>query len=146
MHFLSNLQSRVNVTGSSFCQSLAHGSVLGNPTLVVASGIGPGTAALCVMELLQCRSAAARSITHHSNCKAPRGYHSATDLAMVRLANTCECCSDYIKEIIWMGTAGYSPQQGGVIDTMRGCNFPNPDTQITREGDLCITLGCQLGL
>ena len=38
-----------------------------------------------------------------------------------------------------MGTSGYSPQQGGVIDTMRGCDFPNPDTQITREGDICIS-------
>ena len=48
-------------------------------------------------------------------------------------------CSDYIKEIIWMGTAGYSPQQGGVIDTLRGCDAANPSTAITREGDLCIT-------
>ncbi|KAA6418770.1 MAG: hypothetical protein FRX49_11258 [Trebouxia sp. A1-2] len=44
-----------------------------------------------------------------------------------------------IKEIIWMGTAGYSPQQGGVIDTLRGCDAANPSTAITREGDLCIT-------
>lgn len=55
-HFLHNLQSGVNLTGSSFCLSMAHGSILGKPTMVVASGIGPGTAALCVMELLQCRS------------------------------------------------------------------------------------------
>ena len=54
-HFLNNLQSRINVTGDSFCLSMAHGSILGSPTMVVASGIGPGTAALCVMELLQCR-------------------------------------------------------------------------------------------
>lgn len=38
-----------------------------------------------------------------------------------------------------MGTAGYSPQQGGVIDTTRGCDAANPSTAITREGDLCIT-------
>ncbi len=38
-----------------------------------------------------------------------------------------------------MGTAGYSPQQGGVIDTLRGCDAANPSTAITREGDLCIT-------
>ena len=55
VHYLSNLQGRVNVTGSSFCLSLAYGSILGSPVLVVASGIGPGTAALCIMELLQCR-------------------------------------------------------------------------------------------
>ena len=53
---------------------------------------------------------------------------------------TAPCnCSEYIKEIIWMGTAGYSPQQGGVIDTLRGCDAANPSTAITREGDLCIT-------
>ena len=54
-HFLHNFKSGVNVTSGSFCLSMAHGSILGKPTMVVASGIGPGTAALCVMELLQCR-------------------------------------------------------------------------------------------
>ena len=55
VHYLNNLQGRVNVTSSSFCLSLAYGDILGNPVLVVASGIGPTTAALCTMELLQCR-------------------------------------------------------------------------------------------
>ena len=55
VHYLNNLQGRVNVTSSSFCLSMAYGTLMGNPVLVVASGIGPGTAALCAMELLQCR-------------------------------------------------------------------------------------------
>ncbi|DBA88459.1 TPA: hypothetical protein ACH3X2_004945 [Trebouxia sp. C0005] len=101
VHYLANLQNRVNVTSSSFCLSMAYGTLLGNQVMVVATGIGPTTAALCTLELLQ--------------------------------------CSEDIKEIIWMGTAGYSPQQGGVIDTLRGCDAANPSTAITREGDLCIT-------
>lgn len=35
---------------------MAYGTLLGNPVMVVASGIGPTTAALCALELLQCRS------------------------------------------------------------------------------------------
>jgi len=56
VHYLANLQNRVNVTSSSFCLSMAYGTLLGNPVMVVASGIGPTTAALCALELLQCRS------------------------------------------------------------------------------------------
>ena len=55
MHFLNNLQNRVNVSSSGFCLSMAYGTLMGNPVLVVASGIGPVTAALCALELLQCR-------------------------------------------------------------------------------------------
>ncbi len=56
MHYLANLQNRANVTSSSFCLSMAYGTLLGNPVMIVASGIGPTTAALCALELLQCRS------------------------------------------------------------------------------------------
>lgn len=75
MHYLSNLQNRVNVTGSSFCLSLAHGTLLGSPVLVVASGIGPGTAALCTMELLQCRSAVLR-IAERCGCSLSSPVHN----------------------------------------------------------------------
>ena len=55
VHYLANLEGRVNVTSSSYCLSTAYGSLMGQPVAVIASGIGPGTAALCLMELLQCR-------------------------------------------------------------------------------------------
>ena len=55
VHYLNNLQNRVNVTSSGYCLSMAYGTLMGNPVLVVASGIGPVTAALCALELLQCR-------------------------------------------------------------------------------------------
>ena len=62
---MANLQNRVNVTSSSFCLSMAYGALLGNPVMVVATGIGPTTAALCALELLQCR------LGIHSNALIP---------------------------------------------------------------------------
>lgn len=55
IHYLANLEGRVNVSSPSYCLSTAHGTLMGQAVAIIASGIGPGTAALCLMEVLQCR-------------------------------------------------------------------------------------------
>lgn len=55
IHYIANLEGRVNVSSPSYCLSTAHGTLMGQAVAIIASGIGPGTAALCLMEVLQCR-------------------------------------------------------------------------------------------
>lgn len=82
-------------------------SLLGQRTVVIATGIGPVVAALCTLELL--------------------------------------VCGRWIKEIVYVGTSGWSPQLGGVLSTepypgqSTGCSAPNPSSTPNRVGDLCIS-------
>lgn len=91
VHFLANLEGRVNVTSSSYCLSTAHGTIMGQPVAVIASGIGPGTAALCLMEILQCRYNESHCMTYHPKsiaCKACCAKHATGDAVVSHLVSS----------------------------------------------------------
>lgn len=59
-------------------------------------------------------------------------------------------CGRWIQEIIYVGTSGWSPQQGGVVSVQpwkqagidqssSGCAAANPRTTPNRVGDLCVS-------
>ena len=49
-------------------------------------------------------------------------------------------CSKHVRELVFFGTSGWSPQMGGVIDSKRGCNDTiHSRKPIARIGDVCIT-------
>jgi hypothetical protein len=43
-----------------------------------------------------------------------------------------------LKEALWVGTSGWSPQRGGVLND-DDCSAPNPSTEVTRVGDICVS-------
>ncbi|KAK9866626.1 hypothetical protein WJX84_004816 [Apatococcus fuscideae] len=47
-------------------------------------------------------------------------------------------CGDYINDIIFSGTAGFTPQVGGAVDPS-DCTMPNTMGAPAKIGDLCIT-------
>lgn len=129
MHYLSNLRNaKDNPPGSTVCAKRTTGTyvfvsthcvvcfsretlppirLLGQHTVVIATGIGPVDAALCTLELL--------------------------------------VCGRWIKEIVYVGTSGWSPQSGGVISIdpypgqTTGCGAPNPLVKPNRVGDMCVS-------
>lgn len=47
-------------------------------------------------------------------------------------------CANHIKEVIYMGTSGWSPALGGILDAS-DCSKANPTKSIVRLGDICIS-------
>lgn len=48
-------------------------------------------------------------------------------------------CSEYIKETMFFGTAGFSPRQGGILNPPSSCSPPEKQGVLLRFGDICIT-------
>lgn len=97
---LHNLKDRKDLKGgSSLCPSRSTGTIMGQPVVVITTGIGPTPAALCTTEVLM--------------------------------------CADYIREAIYLGTSGWSPQFGGVLNA-DNCYAPGKGKPIM-IGDVCIT-------
>ena len=69
---------------------------MGQPVAVIASGIGPGTAALCLMEILQCRYDESRFMTYQTESIARKAFcakHAVSDAVVSHLAwsNLWQC-------------------------------------------------------
>lgn len=47
-------------------------------------------------------------------------------------------CAHQVKEILYSGTAGWTPQVGGLLDT-EDCSRAQPARKITRLGDVCVS-------
>ena len=43
-----------------------------------------------------------------------------------------------MREVVWLGTSGWSPQPGGVLNA-DDCSEANPSTDVTRVGDICVS-------
>lgn len=48
-------------------------------------------------------------------------------------------CSEYIKETMFFGTAGFSPRKGGILNPPSNCTPPEEEGDLVRYGDICIT-------
>ena len=47
--------------------------------------------------------------------------------------------SECMKEVIWLGSSGFSPAFGGILNPP-ACGSSNPNTDaVLRTGDLCVT-------
>eukprot|EP00887_Chlorella_sp_A99_P003096 scaffold9.g3096.t1 len=47
-------------------------------------------------------------------------------------------CGPLVNEILWIGTSGWSPQVGGVLDS-GDCSRANQSPEVTRIGDVCVS-------
>ena len=48
-------------------------------------------------------------------------------------------CSKYIHEVLFFGTAGFSPRLGGILNPPESCTPPEDQGTLVRFGDICIT-------
>ncbi|XP_024385844.1 uncharacterized protein [Physcomitrium patens] len=102
VHFEESLQNPVYIPrGSLLCPRVTVGKLMGQPTIVATSGIGPTTAALCAIDL-------------------------------------AKCLGSRFKELIYVGTSGWSAAVGGILNP-DNCEKANPTHKITRLGDVCVT-------
>ncbi len=49
-------------------------------------------------------------------------------------------CSAVVKEMMYFGTAGFSPRVGGVLNPPTDCEAPREDGLLLRPGDLCVAV------
>ena len=93
--------------GQFFCNRMLHGTLYGQPVLLVTTGIGHDHASVCMSDLL-------------------------------RVFN------GQLKEIFFLGTAGFSPRQGGILNPLScgqdGALGGGPsDNALVTLGDVCIS-------
>mmetsp|Transcript_12443 Transcript_12443/g.26864 ORF Transcript_12443/g.26864 Transcript_12443/m.26864 type:complete len:491 (-) Transcript_12443:204-1676(-) len=86
---------------NTVCSGHVVGELMGQPVLVVTTGIGPSAASLCTYEVVT-------------------------------------ACGSWIKEMVYFGTSGWSPQLGGVLNPP-DCSVANDNQRIVRTGDVCIS-------
>lgn len=101
-YIVENLRKRRDARrDETVCGGYSSGTLMGQPVLVVTTGIGPAAASLCTFEVV-------------SNC------------------------GPWIKEAIYFGTSGWSPQPGGILNPPQ-CSATNWRPNVTRTGDICIS-------
>ena len=91
--------------GLFFCNRILHGTLQGQPVLLVTTGIGHDHASVCMSDLL-------RAFDHS------------------------------LKDIFFLGTAGFSPRRGGILDP-DACDEPigggAADDALVTIGDVCVS-------
>ena len=91
--------------GLFFCDRIIHGTLQGQPVLLVTTGIGHDHASVCMSDLL-------RAFDHS------------------------------LKDIFFLGTAGFSPRRGGILDP-DACDEPigggASDDALVTIGDVCVS-------
>ena len=108
---------------------------MGQPFLVITSGIGPMQAEACVQLAMTICPSELLFNGMSSSCRL----HSESLLAFIICTYTYHC-PGRVKETFYIGTSGWPAAVGGILNppSCDSTNIKRGKGEVTRIGDLCI--------